>query len=74
MNLIDTLNHPNRPFTSGEDQHHYRQNSSGITADKARPCHCSGTKVTGPTLERRAEPAESVTLRGSLILILNLYA
>src|SRR5580658_1044155 len=28
MNLIDTPN-LNQPATSGEDQHHYRQNSSG---------------------------------------------
>src|SRR5579863_3983128 len=27
-----TPKHPNRPFTSGEDQHHYRQNSSGVAA------------------------------------------
>ena len=48
---------PNQPFTSGEDQHHYRQNSSGIAAGQGPSVpyrwHESNRRSKGPVVGGR---------------------
>ena len=65
----NTPKHPNRPITSGEDQHHYLQNSSGITAEQGLtvPFRWHESNRAYPASALRHALAESVSLQRVLL-------